>query len=180
MSTTPQGAEAPAPSPRPRRYRIERVSLPPDSPERAARRARRIKLERAVNLIARTKCPCAVAGRAVGIFNDRDAMYELYELCDRKGISRVKKGVRRVAVPGTPSEAFAAFVPRQDHRQREAGIAEMLRELREIADPLRDDVPHAPKPLVTCVICGDIFGGRKDARFCSGKCRAKDWRRRHA
>jgi hypothetical protein len=50
-------------------------------------------------------------------------------------------------------------------------IAELVAELREIADPLGDDVPRT-----TCMVCGVPFEGRDDARFCSGRCRIRNWR----
>jgi hypothetical protein len=51
-------------------------------------------------------------------------------------------------------------------------IAELVAELRSIADPLGEDVLHT-----TCMVCGVHFECRNDdARFCSGRCRVANWR----
>jgi hypothetical protein len=55
-------------------------------PRQIARRQRRIRIERAVNLIGRTKCGVAVAARTVGLGSD--AMRELYDTLDFRKIPR--------------------------------------------------------------------------------------------
>jgi hypothetical protein len=49
-------------------------------------------------------------------------------------------------------------------------IAELVRELRAIANPLGEE-PHP-----SCMVCGTRIEGRNDARFCSGRCRIRNWR----
>jgi hypothetical protein len=103
MSHTPNGASAPVRSRR--RYN---VLPPPIDPKR------RIRILRAVNLVARTKCPVAVALRATGLDRDHNAREDVVGLLDLRGIPRIKKGVRRVRFPQTPSRVFEAFVPREE------------------------------------------------------------------
>lgn len=31
--------------------------------------------------------------------------------------------------------------------------------------------------IVRCVVCGVLFVGRKGSRFCSGRCRQREWRK---
>jgi hypothetical protein len=51
-------------------------------------------------------------------------------------------------------------------------IAAMVQDLRSLANPLGDDVPRMP-----CMVCGTPFEARSDdARFCSGRCRIRNWR----
>jgi hypothetical protein len=150
MSTTPSAPGAQAPS-NPRRH--FRAPQPIDP----AIRRRRIKVARAVCLIARTKCSVSVALRACGLDHDRDAREDVADLLDRKGISRRRRGVRRVRLPETPSRNFETFIPRQDdaptqHLQHpnlgrlkpsvppsRRDLAELVAELMAAADPLGDD-----------------------------------------
>jgi hypothetical protein len=109
MSTTPSASGAQAPSnPRRRRFNFESRPIDP------ALRRRRIKIARAFNLICRTKCSVSVALRATGLDHDRNAREDVADLLDRRGVSRIKKGVRRVRFPETPSRVFEEFIPRQD------------------------------------------------------------------
>jgi hypothetical protein len=180
MSHSADGASAPVPR---RRF--------PPQPIDPAIRKRRIKIARAFNLICRTKCAVAVALRATGLDHDWNARQDVADLLDRKGISRRRRGVRRIMLPETPSRNFETFIPRQPLSQRE--IAEMVAELREIADLLGDDVARAdrardadrhvlekkaakPKPPRICASCGGAFEGQRNAKFCGGACRIRSWR----
>jgi hypothetical protein len=123
---------------------------------------------------------------------DHNAREDVCDLLDRKGISRIRKGVRRVRFKETPSRVFEEFIPRQEFRNH-VSLRDMVADLREIADPLGDDVPrgdrardaelhvsdkkaNAPKPIATCTVCGTSFEGR--GKFCNGRCRIKKWRSR--
>jgi hypothetical protein len=199
MSHTPDGAPAPAPSTHRRRFHFEPRPIDP------ALRKRRIRLERAINLIGRSKCSVSVALRACGLDHDRDAREDVANLLDRKGIPRIRKGVRPVRLPATPSRVFEQFIPRQEETRgsrlspSRRALAEMVRELREIADPLgpgsdlslrndnadfsvRNEISDLsartdkPRPPIICASCGDAFEGNRNARFCSGRCRIRSWR----
>ena len=178
-TTTPaRPAAQVASSHRRRRWHIQ-PTLPANSPERIARRLRHIRILRTVGIVARTKCNCAQAARVTGILGDRQAMQDVYDLLDLRKIPRVRKGVRRVRVPETPSQIFATFVPRQECRRRATGLAAMVQELRAVANPLGEDVPRAPKARVicTCTVCGVSFESKqRRARYCGGACRIAHWR----
>jgi hypothetical protein len=190
VETTAQDAGPNKPG---RRFRI-RASLPADSPERIAARKRRIRIARAVNLICRTKCPCTVAARACGLDGDSKALQDIRDLLDFRHIPRRRKGAF-----ATPSRIFEEFIPRQDGAPAHhlppspRDLAEMVAELIAVADPLGDDAPRAdrardaqvhvldkkaaePKPPRICASCGGAFEGNRGAKFCSGKCRIKNWR----
>jgi hypothetical protein len=49
-------------------------------------------------------------------------------------------------------------------------IDAMVAELRAIADPLGEET----RPV--CMVCGTPFEGRSFSRFCSGRCRIRNWR----
>jgi hypothetical protein len=151
----------------------------PPQPIDPASRMRRIKIARAVNLICRTKCSVAVALRACGLDRDHNAREDVCYLLDRRSIPRIRLGVRRVRFPETPSRNFEEFIPRQEGHRRATGVAEMLEELKAVANPLREDVPRAPKPRVicACTVCGTIFESKqRRARCCGGACRIAHWR----
>ena len=185
MTDTPSAPGAQAPSIHRRRFNFEPRPIDP------ATRRRRIKIARAVCLVGRTKCTVSVALRATGLDHDHNAREEVCDLLDRKGISRIRKGVRRVRFKETPSQIFEAFIPPRQEETRVSrlppsrrALAEMARELIEIADPLGDDGGETsqagkfdyapkPKPIATCT-CGVTFEGR--AKFCSVKYRVRDWR----
>jgi hypothetical protein len=182
MSTTPSASGAQAPSnPRRRRFNFESRPIDP------ALRRRRIKIARAFNLICRTKCSVSVALRATGLDHDRNAREDVADLLDRRGVSRIRKGVRRVRFKETPSRVFEEFIPRHDLAKNSnmellpsrRDLAEIVAELREIADPLGDDMPRAPKPRVicACTVCGTSFESKqRKARYCGGACRIAHWR----
>ncbi len=163
-TTTPRPADVQAPSTQRRRF-------PPQPIDPVVRR-RRIKIAKAINLICRTKCSVAVAARACGLDGDRNAPQDIRDLLDFHRIPRTKRGVRRVRVPETPSQVFEAFIPRQERRHRATGLAEMLEELKVIANPLGEDVPRAPKPPVicACTVCGTAL--RASARRAIAAARA--------
>jgi hypothetical protein len=154
MTDTPSapGAQAPSTTHR-RRFHFEPRPIDP------ALRRRRIKIARAFNLICRSKCSVSVALRACGLDHDHNAREDVADLLDRKGISRIRKGVRRVRFKETPSRVFEEFIPRQekdvgatdtfvprhdltknpnlgDLPPSRRDLAAMVAELREIADPL--------------------------------------------
>jgi hypothetical protein len=206
MTDTPSAAQAQAPSastPRRRRFHFEPAPIDP------ALRKRRIKIARAFNLICRTKCSVAVALRAVGLDYDHNAREDVCDLLDRKGISRIRKGVRRVRFPETPSRVFEEFIPRQEKDVNRLNVfvprqdakhvshlppsrrtlAEMVQELMAVADPLGDDggektvlkqdgFSKKPRPPIICASCARGFQGNRGARFCSGRCRIRNWRAR--
>jgi|HubBroStandDraft_2_1064218.scaffolds.fasta_scaffold123512_2 hypothetical protein len=159
-TTTPDAAQAQAASaPRRRRFHIE---LPPIDP---ALRKRRIRIARAVNLICRTKCDCTIAARACGLSDDSKALQVIKDRLDFRRIPRRGNGI--VWMPETPSRVFEEFITRQERRAenrpvRTGQLAEMVAELREIADPLGDGEPaeQKPKPIATCAGCGTCFEGR--------------------
>jgi hypothetical protein len=156
----------------------------PPQPIDPALRMRRIKIARAFNLIGRTKCSVAVALRATGLDHDHAAREDVCDLLDRKGISRIRQGVRRVRFPETPSQVFETFIPpRQEEGRRQfvcqRTISDMVAELVEIANPLGEDVPRPPKPPIirTCIVCRVSFECKyKTARYCGGACRIAHWR----
>jgi len=83
-----------------------------------------------------------------------------------------------LVVPAT-LEPATSYVPPRERRRQMAGLAEVLAELREIANPLGDDVPRAKRPPITftCIVCGVRFEGRyKTACYCGGACRIAHWR----
>ncbi len=192
MTDTPSAPGAQAPSRR-RRFHVEPAPIDP------ATRRRRIKVARAFNLICRSKCSVSVALRATGLDHDHNAREDVADLLDRRNIPRIKRGVRRVRVPSTPSRNFETFIPRQEETRvsrlppSRRALAELVAELRAlIADPLGDDGGEIgqlgrfknasgpeqlskPKPIATCT-CGATFEGR--AKFCSVRCRVRDWRAR--
>jgi hypothetical protein len=170
MTDTPSAPSAQAPSaPRRRRFHFEPAPIDP------ALRKRRIRIARAVNLIARTKCNVMVAARACGIGDDdRAAVERIKDLLDFRHIPRRRKGAF-----ATPSRIFEEFIPRQEGHRRATVIAEMLEELKAVANPLGEDVPRAPKPRVicTCTVCGVSFESKqRRARYCGGACRIAHWR----
>jgi hypothetical protein len=179
MSHTPDGAPAPASSNPRRRFNFEPRPIDP------AIRRRRIKIAREFCLIARTKCSVAVALRACGLDHDHNAREDVADLLDRRNIPRIRKGVRRVRFKETPSRVFEEFIPRQEPTLRSVDLAEMVAELREIADPLGDDhdkrptMVRLPKPpmICACTVCGVSFESKqRRARYCGGACRIKHWR----
>jgi hypothetical protein len=111
MSNKPAEREAQAPATNisgRRRWRIPRTPAPPitesERRDRQARRQRRlwrqaeaariaekqfkIRIERAVMLIARKLCDTNVACRAVGLHNSTKAREKVKALCDERGIAR--------------------------------------------------------------------------------------------
>lgn len=84
-TTTPARPAAQAPSSPRRRFRVDAIPLT-DS-ERIARRARRVRLERAAIIVSRTHTDCTTACRSVGL-RDFDAIQSLRDLCDARGILR--------------------------------------------------------------------------------------------
>jgi hypothetical protein len=184
MTDTPRPEAAQAGASNKPRRRFYFPSPAADSPERIAARARRIRLERAFVLIARTKCSVSVALRATGLDHDRDAREDVCDLLDRKGISRIRRGVRRVRFKETPSRVFEEFIPRQETPNNHFSLREMVAGFRAIADPLGpsdaqkdvrtpDIFSKKQKPIATCT-CGATFEGR--AKFCGVRCRVADWR----
>jgi hypothetical protein len=190
MSTdTPARPAAQAPSTHRRRRFPDIEPLPIDP----ATRMRRIRIARAVCLIARTKCNCTMAARAVGLGDDRKAIERIRELLPRRGYD-----LHRIRTPETPSRNFETFILRQDakftsHLPPSRTIAEVVAELIAVADPFGDDVPRddrakdadrhvleqdaqvhdvpdknatAPRPPRICVSCGDAFEGNRGAKFC--------------
>jgi hypothetical protein len=173
-STTPSAGSLQAPSTHRRRFRT--IAPRPIDP---VVRMRRIRIARAVNLICRTKCNCTVAARACGLDGDSKALQDIRDLLDFRRIPRRRNGVRLVRVPETPSQVFEAFIPRQEDHRRATGLAEMLEELKAVANPLGEDVPRAPKPPIirTCIVCRVSFECKyKTARYCGGACRIGHWR----
>lgn len=184
MSHTPDGAPAPAPSNPRRRFHFE---PPPIDP---ALRKRRIRIARAVNLIARTKCNCVIAARACGLDGDSKALQD------------IRDGTHKVHFSETPSRVFEEFIPRHDLAKNDSvshlppsrrTLAEMAAELMAVADPLGEDVPRAdrardadrhvsetkaaaPRPPRICASCGDAFEGNRGAKFCGVACRVRHWR----
>jgi hypothetical protein len=184
MSNSADGAPAPGPSaPRRRRFHIEPAPL--SESERIARRTRRIRILRAVALIGRSKICVATACRVVGLHDDWRAAEDVRGLLDVRQIPRRHRGGTLLRVPHT-QEPAPEIVP-----QRTRSLAELVSELREVADPLGDDVPRAdqdaqvhvvdkkaaapkPKPIATCTVCSRTFEGR--GKFCGGRCRIRNWR----
>jgi hypothetical protein len=117
MSTTtpcaPAAQASPENKPRPRLFRIpRRPAIPYElSPHRIAARQRRVRIERAVNLIGRTKCGTKVAARAVGL-RSRDEMQELYDALDDRKIPRKRKWGGPLRVPHTLECCEAYVEPR--------------------------------------------------------------------
>jgi hypothetical protein len=68
-----------------RLWRIAR--RPVETPRRDTKQQRRIRIERAVQLIVRTRCDTRTACRAVGL-HDHAAAYEVRRICDVRGIPR--------------------------------------------------------------------------------------------
>jgi hypothetical protein len=117
---------------------------------------------------------------------------DIRDLLDRRNIPRRRNGVRRAIPPETPSRTFEEFIPRHERRapsrpSRDGHLAEMVAELREIADPLGPSDPQKdvrspdifskkPKPKIICASCGGAFEGNRNAKFCGGACRIKHWR----
>jgi hypothetical protein len=183
MSHTPNGASTPA---RPFRYR---VLPPPIDPAK-----RRIKIARAINLIARTKVSVTVALRATGLDHDHAAREDVAVLLDLRGIPRIRKGVRRVRFPQTPSRVFEEFVPRRNVASTHGSLAGLVAALVEVADPLGPQMSsqlviseadafqfsvrtEKPTIIVRCRECNGRFEARSlGAKFCSSKCRVYSWR----
>ena len=147
-----------------RQLRREMLRQPsPESPERsAARRARRIRVERAISLICRRKCGCGVAARAVGL--GRDAMQELYDALDARGIPRLRS---RLLVSRT-----------QDHF--EAHVPSLKRFRRLVLQPSASVVIAGRQKRIViskCIVCGESFAAsQRTARYCGGTCRVRHWR----
>jgi hypothetical protein len=169
-------------------------------------RARRIRIAGAIALMGRTKCSVAAALRATGLDHDHNAREDICDTLDHRRISRIRKGVRRVRFPETPSRVFEEFIPRQDvkyisHLPPSRTLAAIVAELMAVADPLGGDVPRAdrarhadrhlsdqdpqvhlgtkaaaPRPPITCAECGGAFEANRGAKFCGVACRVRHWR----
>jgi hypothetical protein len=147
MSTTPSAPGAQAPSnPRRRRFNFEPRSIDP------ALRRRRIRIARAVCLVARTKCNVMVAVRACGLDRDHNAAQDIRDLCDSRRIPRRDRLGMPLIVPAT-LEPATDYVPlRHDLAKNRnlrnlppsrRALADLVASLREIADPLGDDGEEA-------------------------------------
>jgi hypothetical protein len=128
MTDTTTRPDAQASSNPRRRFNFEPRPIDP------AIRRRRIKIARAFNLICRTKCSVSVALRATGLDN-HNAREDVCDLLDRRNITRIKRGVRRVRFKETPSRNFEEFIPRQEPTLRSVGLAELVADLIACADP---------------------------------------------
>jgi hypothetical protein len=152
-----------------RQLRREMLRRPaPETPERAARRARRIRILRAVALMARTKKTyVAPACRAVGL-HDQQAMQEVRDLCDERGIPRRHQWGTPLPIPRT-----------QDHF--EAHVPSLKRFWRLVLQPSASVVIAGRKKRIViskCIVCGESFAAsQRTARYCGGTCRIRHWRR---
>jgi hypothetical protein len=122
FKTDAHDAQAPASniSRRHRPWRIPRQRNPVPFemlPRQIARKKHRIRIARAVNLIARTRCPTTVACRAVGLHTVAD-MCEVRAACDAAGIPRRHSWGTPLAVPHTLDCPSAYVEPRPPDARR--------------------------------------------------------------
>jgi hypothetical protein len=83
-----------------------------ETPARIAQRQRHIRILRACNLIARTKCGVAEAARSVGLA-DWAALQEVRDLCDCRRIPRRRKWGMPPRVWGTQEPGPMIVRPRE-------------------------------------------------------------------
>jgi hypothetical protein len=204
MTDTPsaEAAQAGASNKPTHRFRI-RASLPADSPERIARRARRIRLERAALIMSKTYTDCTTACRSVGL-RDIDAIQSLRDLCDARGIPRKHRW-------GAPPLAENPKVIYRRVNSWRSNNSDRQKALSAVATAIANyDLTRGPcercgtdknvcadpfslKPLrvhwrcrscsaelrrkpIICASCGDAFEANKGAKFCSVACRVRSWR----
>jgi hypothetical protein len=178
MTTTIDAPKAQARSRRRIRFNVK----PPVDPT-----TRRIKVARAVALVARTKCPANVAARAVGLDRDHKAAQDIRELCDFRQIPRRDRLGMPLVVPATLEPATGYVPPRRISASTQYSLADMFAELREVADPLApemmrqpdisEDTPKKSTITIRCKECNGRFEAKNfGAKFCSVKCRVRAWR----
>lgn len=131
----------------------------------AARKAKlqyRVRIERAVLIVARTGSDVAPACRSVGL-HSMEAHRVVRALCDVRNI---------------PRQYFWGYPT----WQTSAPMPVVVRSRKEVVR--RDDdahhLPREPKPPIvcTCTECGEGFASTRKARYCGVACRVRHWRAR--